>query len=63
MKGARKVIIGIAFIGGATFIAWAGIRSGSDLIGLATVIGAIAGGVFGIVWGNAKEHQANAPAK
>jgi hypothetical protein len=25
----------------------------------ATVIGALAGGLFGIVWGNVKEHEAN----
>lgn len=58
MKGLRKVIIGLAFIGGATFIAYTGIKSGSDLLGVGTVIGAIAGGVFGIVYGNIKENQA-----
>lgn len=62
MKGVRKVIIGLAFIAAGTFISVAGIRSGSDLIGLASVIGAIAGGVFGIVWGNAQEHKAASAA-
>lgn len=61
MKGLRKVIIGLAFIAGATFISYAGIKNGSDLVGLATVIGALAGGVFGIIWGNAKEHEATTP--
>ena len=60
MKGLRKVLIGLAFIGAGTFISYAGIRSGSDLIGLASVIGAIAAGTFGIVYGNIKEHQADA---
>jgi len=58
IKGSRKVIIGIAFIAGSTFIAYAGIRNGSDLVGIATVIGALAGGTFGIIWGNAQEHKA-----
>jgi len=57
MKGLRKVIIGIAFIAGGTFVAYAGIRNGSDLVGIATVIGALAGGTFGIIWGNAQEHK------
>ena len=58
MKGARKIIIGLAFLAGATFISYEGIKNGSDLLGVGTVIGAIAGGVFGIVWGNAQEHKA-----
>jgi len=60
MKGLRKVIIGLAFIAGATFIIYTGIKTGSDLLGLSTVIGALAGGVFGIIYGNIAEHKAEA---
>ena len=63
MKGLRKVIIGLAFIAGATFIIYTGIKLGSDLLGLSTVIGALAGGVFGIIYGNIKEHQAETTPK
>ena len=59
MKNYRKLILGLAFLGCTTFISSAGINQGTDLVGLATVIGAIAGGVFGLVWGNVKEHAAN----
>lgn len=58
MKGLRKVIIGLAFIGCSTFLCYAGIKEKSELLGLATVIGAIAGGVLAIVYGNVKENQA-----
>ena len=59
MKGLRKVIIGLAFIGAGAFIAYAGIKEHSELLGLGTVIGALAGGVFGIIYGNIKENQAD----
>lgn len=59
MKNYRKLILGIAFLACSTFIAWAGIIQSSDLVGLATIIGAMAGGTFGLVWGNVKEHQAD----
>jgi multisubunit Na+/H+ antiporter MnhB subunit len=41
------------------FITWAALNGAHDpdLVGIATVIGAIAAGLFGIVWGNVKEHQ------
>lgn len=51
-------MLGLAFIAAGTFLGYAGIRAGSDLIGIATVIGALSGGLLAIVWGNAKEHQA-----
>ena len=54
----RKFWLGIAFLAVSTFIAYAGITNGSDLVGLATVMGAQAGGVLAIVWGNAQEHKA-----
>lgn len=60
MKNNRKLILGLAFIGCATFLIWAGIREHSDLIGLSTVIASLAGGVLAVVWGNAKEHAAKA---
>ena len=56
MKNYRKLILGLAFTVASTWITLAGITQGSDLVGLATVIGAIAGGVFGVVYGNIKEH-------
>ena len=59
MKNYRKLILGLAFLACSTFVSYAGINQGSDLVGLATIIGAIAGGVFGLVWGNVKEHQSN----
>ena len=57
MKGLRKVIIGLMFIGCSTFLVSTGIKSGSDLIGLSTVIGAMAAGVFGIIYGNIQENK------
>lgn len=60
MKGLRKVILGFAFIGSATFLGYAGIKEHSELLGLATIIGAIATGVGALVYGNIKENQANA---
>jgi len=57
MQGLRKLIIGVTFIVSSTFLLWSGIRSGADLVGLSTSLAAMSGGVFGIVWGNVKEHQ------
>mgnify|MGYP001579326869 CR=1 FL=1 len=56
----RKFWLGAIFIAASTFIITTALNGQHppDLIGLATVIGAIAGGLFGIVWGNVKEHQA-----
>ncbi len=58
----RKLILGLAFLACSTFICYAGIKQGSDLVGLATVLGALAGGTFGIVWGNVKEHESKPKA-
>lgn len=63
MKGLRKVILGFAFIGAATFISYTGIKEHSELLGLSTIIGAIAAGVAALVYGNVKENQANAAVK
>ena len=60
MKGLRKVIIGLAFVGASTFLGYAGIKEHSELLGLATVIGAVASGVLAIIWGNTKEHESAA---
>ena len=57
MIGYRKVILGVIFLLCSSFLIWQGIRSGTDLVGLATVIGAMAGGVLGVMWGNAQEHK------
>jgi hypothetical protein len=59
----RKFWLGVIFMVCSTFITHSGIGQGTDLVGLATVIGALAGGLFGIVWGNVKEHQANGRVK
>ena len=58
MKNYRKLTLGLAFLACATFIVYVGIGAGSDLLGLSTVIGAIAAGVFGLIWGNVQEHAA-----
>ena len=55
MIGYRKLIMGVAFMLCSTFLVWQGIRSGVDLLQLSTPIGAMAGGLFGVVWGNVKE--------
>lgn len=57
MKGFRKVIIGLAFICASTFLINAGIKEKSELLGLASVIGALAAGTFGIIYGNMQEHK------
>ena len=56
----RKFWLGIAFLVAASFIGYAGIVNHSDLVGLATVVGAMAAGTFSIVWGNAQEWKAKA---
>lgn len=55
----RKFWLGMAFLACSTFIVFAGIKQGTDLVGLATVIGAQAGGILAVVWGNVKEHASN----
>lgn len=60
MKGSRKVIIGLVFIAAVTFVAYTGIKEKSELLGLASVIGAVSAGVFGIIYGNIQEHKAEA---
>jgi hypothetical protein len=55
----RKFWLGIGFMCVGGVLGWKGIDTGSDLVGLSTIIGAIAGGLFGVVWGNAQEHRAN----
>lgn len=57
MVGYRKLILGVTFILGSTFLIWQGIRAGVDLLQLSTPIGAMAGGVFGVVWGNVRENK------
>ncbi len=51
MRGYRNGIIILATVGCQTFVAHAGILSGTELVGLATVLGAISataiGGIFG----------------
>lgn len=57
--GGRKNTLGYLFLFCSTFLCYAAMKLPApiDWIGLATVIGAIATGVFGLVWGNVKEHQ------
>jgi len=54
----RKFWLGMAFLAVSGFIVFVGIRSGSDLLALSTVIGAQAAGVLAIVWGNREEWKA-----
>ena len=67
MKGIRKFLLGVLFVLCNTALAIILIISGEigfgDLSGVATVIGAQAGGLGVIVWGNAKEHQAQAQSR
>ena len=57
--GGRKNILGYLFLGCCTYLTVVAMqKETSDLLGLSTVIGAIAAGTFGLVWGNVKEHQA-----
>lgn len=59
----RKFWLGVSFMTVSGVLSWAAIQHGTDLVGLATVIGAIAGGVFGVVWGNSQEWKAKAEPK
>lgn len=52
MVGYRKLVLGVCYILSSTFLAYTGIRHGTDLVGVSTVIGAMGAGVFGVVWGN-----------
>lgn len=58
----RKFWLGVIFMAVSGFITFASLNGQHppDLVGLATVIGAIAGGVLGVVWGNVREHDAKA---
>ena len=51
--GKRNMIIGIVTVACQTFVAWAGIREGTELVGLATVIGAVGATAVGAVFGRA----------
>ena len=57
MIGYRKLTLGIFFIVCSSLLIYAGIREGADLVGLSTVVAALAGGTFGVVWGNIKENS------
>lgn len=57
MVGYRKLTLGLIFIFCCTFLIWQGIRANADLVGLSTVLGAMAAGVFGVIWGNVKEDR------
>ncbi len=63
--GMRKFWLGISFLvvstGIAVFLVWKQ-PVAPDLVGLAALVTAQAAGVLTIVWGNAKEHQAQANA-
>jgi len=58
----RKFWLGIVFMLVSGFITYASLTGAHDpdLVGIATVIGAMAGGVFGVVWGNVREHASKA---
>ena len=58
----RKFYLGLGFLACTTFLTAVAIFQKTDLLGLSTVIGAMAGGVLAIVWGNVKEHLANGVA-
>lgn len=47
MSGYRNAVLVLATVAGQTFVAWAGIDAGTDMVGLATVLGAIGGTVVG----------------
>ena len=55
----RKFWLGMGFMAVGAVLGWKGIDTGSDLVGLSTIIGAIAGGLFGVIYGNIKEHQSS----
>lgn len=57
--GGRKTVMCFAFLACTTLLAYKSLQLAEpDLVGLSTVIGAIAAGVGALVWGNVKEHQA-----
>lgn len=56
--GGRKSVLGFAFLGCSTFlVALEAQKATADYVGMSTVVGAIAAGVFGLVWGNVQEHK------
>ena len=59
MIGYRKLILGCAFLLVSGFLTWRGIENGTDLLSLSTPIGAMAGGLFGVVWGNVRDKKAD----
>jgi hypothetical protein len=57
MKGTRKLQLGYGFLIVAGLIAVLGIMQGSDLLGLAGIITALASGMLTVMWGNSQEHK------
>ena len=53
----RKLILGVVYMLSSTFLVWQGIRAGVDMMQLSTPIGAMGVGMFGVIWGNVKEHE------
>lgn len=51
MHGYRNLMIWFGTILCLTFVAWAGIKEGTEPVGLGTVLGAIAVNSIGIVFG------------
>jgi len=59
MVGYRKLVLGITYLIITAGLTFAGIRAGTDLVSLSSTIAIIGGGLFGVIYGNVKEHQAN----
>jgi hypothetical protein len=59
--GGRKNVLGYIFIFCTTFLVYQMITDTKpyDFLGIATVIGAMATGLCGVVWGNVQEHKSD----
>ena len=59
MMGYRKVILGIVYLSYSTFLAWTGMKTGTDLLSIAGVITSMSLGLGAIIWGNVASHKAS----
>lgn len=57
MIGFRKIVLGIVFLSYATFLAFIGMKNGTDLLQLTGVISSMAIGVGVVVWGNVQSNK------
>jgi len=61
MKGKRKLLMWVTYLGCCTFLLWKAIDTGTtDFVGLGVMCGGLAAGLAAVIYGNVEEHRAAA---